>query len=283
MISKNAFTVFALFAGGVAGPARSTELQRVTIDAWQAYLRRAEIRMQGHLNADKPFLWIDEVGDISLRLRRGEIVVAPLIGQGTQDVPGGVIHDWIGGVFIPNASIGSLRAVLNDYASYKHIYRPAVVDSKMLACNASVQEFSMVWQRHVLFVNAAIRGNYRANDFTVDSRRGYSIVDATSIQQIEDYARSSEHLLPPDTGSGFIWRIHSIARYEERDGGVYLEIEAIALTRDIPVSVSWLLNPAVHRLSMSSLTVTLRQTRQAVDMRPVTGDWIAMSDRKGHR
>jgi hypothetical protein len=64
---------------------------------------------------------------------------------------------------------------------------------------------------------------------------------------------------------------------------VYLEIEAIALTRDIPLSVFWLVNPAVHRLSMSSLTVTLRQTRQAVDMRPVTGDWIAMSDRKGHR
>jgi hypothetical protein len=32
--------------------------------------------------------------------------------------------------------------------------------------------------------------------------------------------------------------LQSIARREERDGGVYVELEAIGLTRDIPVSLS---------------------------------------------
>jgi hypothetical protein len=71
-------------------------------------------------------------------------------------------------------------------------------------------------------------------------------------------------LLPPGTGNGFIWRIRSVARYEERDGGVYLELEAMALTRDIPASLAWMANPIVNHLSINSLTTTLRQTRDAV-------------------
>lgn len=59
-------------------------------------------------------------------------------------------------------------------------------------------------------------------------------------------------------------RIHSIARYEERDGGVYFELEAIALTRDIPASLAWMVKPVVNHLSINSLTTTLRQTRDAV-------------------
>jgi hypothetical protein len=103
----------------------------------------------------------------------------------------------------------------------------------------------------VLFVNAAMRGRYCAHDVVLDSQRGYSIVDTTTLQQIKNYGLPSEHLLPPDTGSGFIWRIYSIARYEQRDGGVYLEIEGIALNRDIPTSLRWLVNPVVNHLSVN--------------------------------
>jgi hypothetical protein len=236
--------------------------------------------MQPRLDSDKPFLWIDETTDRALRVRRGEIVVMPMIGQGTRDVPEGLIHDWIGGVFIPNTSIDKLLAVVHDYDRYKEIYRPVVTDSHSEACAAD-REFSMVWQRHVLFVNAAIQGRYQAHEFAVDSHRRYSIIDATSIQEIEHPGHSGQHLLPPDNGSGFMWRMHSISRYEQRDGGVYLEIEAIALTRDVPPSLRWMVNPVVHRLSMNSLTTTLRQTRQAVNLEPATPEQLAMREAGG--
>jgi len=57
------------------------------------------------------------------------------------------------------------------------------------------------------------------------------------------------------------------AYYEERDGGVQLELEALALSRDIPVMMRWLVNPCVNRLSINSMTTTLQQTRDAVNMR----------------
>jgi len=121
----------------------------------------------------------------------------------------------------------------------------------------------MILRRHALFVNVVIQGRYRAHSSAVDSRRGYSVVNATRFQQIEHYRNPSQQLLPPDTGDGYIWRMHSIARYQERDGGVYLEVEAMALTRDIPASLRWLVTPVVNQVSISSITTTLSQTRQA--------------------
>lgn len=86
-----------------------------------------------------------------------------------------------------------------------------------------------------MFVNATTQSRYQTRDVSVDDRHAYNTADATRVQQIEAYGQPGEHLLAPDTGDGYIWRLHTIARYEERDGGVYLEIEAIALTRDIPL------------------------------------------------
>jgi hypothetical protein len=122
----------------------------------------------------------------------------------------------------------------------------------------------MVWQHKILFVDAAIEGQYQAHDFALDGRRGYSIANTTMVREIESYGQNDERFLAPGQGNGFIWRMHSIARYEERDGGVYLELEAIALTRDIPLSLRWMVNPVVNHLSIDSLVTSLRQTRDAV-------------------
>lgn len=279
MNNIKALAVLAAFIGGVAGPARSTDLQSETLAAWQAYLRDAGTRMQARLDTNKPFLWIDETADRKLRVQRGEIVVEPVAGRGTKDIPNGLIHDWIGGGFIPNATVESLLAVVQNYDSYKEIYKPAVTESKSLGCNGGDQKFSMIWQRHVMFVNAAIQGQYYAHNVALDSRRGYSVVDATRVQEIEQYGSSDEHLLAPDTGSGFIWRIRSIVRYEQRDGGVYLEIEAIALSRDISPSLRWMVTRVVNHLSSNSLKTTLHQTRQAVQAH-ATPETLAMCERK---
>jgi hypothetical protein len=191
-------------------------------------------------------------------------VVAPVIRRGSQSVSSGLVHDWIGAAFIPNATIASLLSVIHDYDRYKDFYKPVVAESQTLACTETDQRFSMVWRRRVLLINAAMETQYQSHDFVVDGRRGYSIVSSTQVREIEDAGQAGERLLPPGQGSGFIWRLHSIARYEERDGGVYLELEAIALTRDIPSSLKWLVSPVVNHLSINSLTASLRQTRDAV-------------------
>ena len=281
MTGMKGLFVTAVMAIGVGARADAAELQSATVDAWQEYVRAAGARMQARLGRERPFLWLDEAPDRALQVRRGEVIVAPLAEHGTEAVPGGLIHDWIGAIFIPNATIESLLRVVRDYDRYKEIYKPVVADSRSLDSGSTDQEFSMVWQRHVLFVNAAMQGHYRAHDVIVGAHRGYTVVNTTKLQQIEGYGQRGEHLLPPDIGGGFLWRIHSISRYEERDGGVYLEVEAIALSRDIPASLRWLVNPVVNRLSVNSLAITLQQTREAVGTLQVAQRRPMLREHKG--
>jgi hypothetical protein len=255
----------ALSCGSSLAAAPATnQLQRETVNAWEEYIRTVDSRMRARFDGYTPFLWIDESVHRGRRIGQGDILVAPVLPHGTQSVPNGLIHHWIGGVFIPGATITSLSAVVQDYGKYKDFYKPVVVDSKVLGCTDENQRFSMLLQHRVLFVTAAIQGEYSARGVKVDGRREYNVADAVLVQEIEHYGGREERLLPPGTGNGFIWRLHSIARYEERDGGVYLELEAIALTRNIPASVRWFVNPVVNHLSINSLTTTLQQTRDAV-------------------
>jgi len=265
MKGMKALVGLTLMVEAVPGLLSAIELRPGAVKAWDDYVRSTGLRMKARLNGQRPFLWTDESPDRRLRIRRGEIMVAPVVGRGTQNVPDGLIHDWIGAVFIPNATFERLSTVVHDYDRYKEIYKPVVADSKVLSCTDTDQEFSMTWQFRVLSVNATMESQYKAHDFAVDARRGYNLAVTTRVQEIEGYGLPGEHLLPPGQGNGFIWRLTSIARYEERDGGLYLELEAIALTRGIPASLRWLVNPVVNRLSINSVMTTLRQTRDAVN------------------
>ena len=255
----------ALVVAGCAWHAASAaELGPGTLEAWNAYLKQTDLRLRERVEHQRPFLWMDESPERAARVRRGEVVVAPAVGSGTEEVPNGLVHDWIGVIFIPGGTLESVSAVIHDYDDYRRIYCPVVSESKTISSTDNSQEFQMVWQRKVLFVRAAMQGRYQSRDVLLDGQRGYTVAHAVSLREIVAYGRKDQRLLPPNTGSGFIWRIHSIARFEQRDGGVYMELEALALSRDVPASLAWLVNPFVNRLSISSLTTTLRQTRDAV-------------------
>jgi len=47
-----------------------------------------------------------------------------------------------------------------------------------------------------------------------------------------DYGQRDELRLAPDEGSGYVWRLVTFARFEERNGGLYLELEVVALSRE---------------------------------------------------
>ena len=50
--------------------------------------------------------------------------------------------------------------------------------------------------------------------------------------------------------------------FEERDGGVYVEFEAVSLTRDVPRLVSAIVTPIVRQLPRDSLELTLLNLRR---------------------
>lgn len=244
--------------------AKSAELQPKTLHAWDDYVRTANAEMQMRLAPGGHFLWLDENPDRLAKVRNGEIVVAPAGPHIPKRVPGGLIHDWIGAAFIPNTSIRDVLGVVRDYVRYSDFYRPTVIDSKTIVHGNMDDRFSMLLMNKGLFLKTALDGDYETSYFQVDDRRWYSIAHTTRLREIEGYGGPGEHELAEDEGSGLIWRLSSITRLEERDGGVYVELEALALSRDIPVSLRWLVDPIVRRVSRDSLITSLRQTGNAV-------------------
>ena len=153
---------------------------------------------------------------------------------------------------------------MRDYRRYKEFYHPGVVESKSLASEGLKDKFSIVLMNRVLVSKKALDSDCESSYFRVDDRHWYSLSHTTRIQEVDNYGSENQHELPTDEGTGLIWRLNSITRFEERDGGVYVELEAMALSRDIPASLHWLVAPIVRRASKNSLVLSLEQTEKAI-------------------
>jgi len=232
-------------------------------------------RLPGH------FLWTDELPSRENRVRAGEVVVSPIADNTQETVPSGLIHHWIGAVFIPGARIDNVIAVVRDYDHYADFYKPTVIDAKTLSRKAAEDRFTMVMVDKTMFMKRALDSEYQSRFTRVDSRRWYNIARTTRVQELAGAAKPNTRRLSDGEGSGYIWRMCTMSRYEERDGGVYVEIEAIALSRSIPAMLQLVVEPIVRRVSRSSLTTTLEQTRTAAGSYVKSGSALSASRRPG--
>jgi hypothetical protein len=97
-----------------------------------------------------------------------------------------------------------------------------------------------------------------------DQKHGYSISRSSRISEISAPGSRSERALRPDEEQGFLWRLNSYWSYEERDGGLYLQIEAVSLTRAVPRGLGWVIGPYIASIPRESLEFTLRSARDAM-------------------
>ncbi len=195
------------------------------------------------------------------RVRRGEALVSQIEAG---SVPHGLIHRWVGAVFVPDATVADVLAVTRDYDQYPRWFGPTINQVNLLSKAGGEDCFVIRYVRKVLYVTAVIEAEYAARYSQVDATRWYSITRSVRVQDIQGYGQPDERKLPPDDGNGYVWRIYNITKYEQRDNGVYIEEQDIALSRQIPVALRWIVEPAVKRLSRGLLERSLQQTRRAV-------------------
>jgi hypothetical protein len=248
-----------------ANASHAADLRPETVSAWEQYIQVKDAAVK--LSAQAPWVTNDNRHDCAI-LRSGKILVAPAGPNIPYRVPGGLIHDWIGTAFIPNATISQVLAAVRDYDRYKDLYRPGVVNSKLVSSSDDQDRFSLLLMNKAIIMRKAIEGDYRASYFRIDDHRWYSVAESTRVQEVEDYGGPNERLLPVDQGAGLIWRVHTITRYEEREEGVFTQMEAMVLSRDVPNALRWIVNPIVRRVSRDSLQLSLQQTRGAVQSNP---------------
>jgi len=185
----------------------ASALKQETLKAWDDYLRTVNLRLNRSLSTGDPSLWIEEEARQRQRVRQGEILISPVGESGLKKVHDGLIHDWIGDVFISSARMDEVFTILHDYNRYKDFYKPTIIESRLLGRTSEEYQFSMLGLKTVLFETIVYEGQFESHCSLLDGRRRYCVSYCTRFQEIKDYGQASQHKLPIGEGHGYIWRL----------------------------------------------------------------------------
>jgi hypothetical protein len=244
--------------------AAAADLQPRTAEAFERYQRLTEAR----LDAPGPFLWVDTLAEPLRKTKRDELHRGGLLIERltTQDmgkpieIPGGLVHHWLGTVFVAGATADQAVALLQAYDRHAQIYTPVIARSRLLGRDGDTfRPFLRFRTKKIITV---VVNSEHVAKFT---RPGRDRVDgrlrSTRIAQVENPDTPEERELPPGRDDGYLWRLNTYWRLLEADGGVYVQCESISLTRSIPAAFGWLIGPFVTSVPRESLTFTLETTR----------------------
>ncbi|MCU1255921.1 MAG: hypothetical protein JWM83_2220 [Candidatus Angelobacter sp.] len=251
--------------------APAAELKQKTTSAFDRYVAATEARFANELRPEGTFLYIDGMNPDARRqaydqLKQGGILVEKLETKAaglSSDIPDGMLHHWVGLIFIPGATLAKTIPIVKDYDRRAELYKPDVSASRTIAHNGD--DFKMFLRLHQKrFTTVDFNTTYDVHWGSVDSTKVYSNSISTRIAEVKDPNKPDGEELPVGAGHGYLWRLNTYWRFEEKDGGVYLQCEALSLTRDMPTGLGWLLKPLVTSIPKQSLNRALGQTRTVV-------------------
>ncbi|MBI1940411.1 MAG: hypothetical protein HYS33_02760 [Acidobacteria bacterium] len=250
----------------------SAELKPKTLEAFGRYVEATEARIEKELKRPDAFLYVDGLPEprraqVRAQLQRGEVFMdrlQTLDASGRKiTAPDGLIHHWIGAVFVPGATLRQTLDLVQDYDRHQDIYRPEVVRSKLVARHGN--DFKIFYRlRKKKLITVTLNSDHDVHYFPVDERHWHSRSYTTRIAEVADADEPGEREKPVGNDGGFLWRLYSYWRFEEGDGGVFVECESISLTRDIPMLLNWLIKPFVTGIPRESLQMTMGSTRSAL-------------------
>ena len=255
-------------AGEPALPKLKAETQAV----FEHYVELAEARNEGELKRGTDLLWVDGLpeeqrAEAYAALKRGEVKMRKLeILENGKPVrcPGGMIHHWTGVVFLPGAKLADVLGVLENYDRHSAYYSPDVERSKIESREGDHFRVFLRFRRHKV-ITVVLNTEHEVQYFHDAPRKAHSRSSAVRIAEVENAGKRDEREKTPGDDDGFLWRMETWWRMEEKDGGVYVQSEVASLTRDIPKGLGWMIRPFVTDIPKESLTFTLEATRKAVE------------------
>jgi hypothetical protein len=251
--------------------ANAAELNKPTLDAFNRYVQLTEARINSEQKAQGPFLYPDFLPPQQraaeyARLRQGQTLIQRMEtrdGGKKIDPHDGMIHHWLGVVFIPGVTLKQTLALVQDYANHQKYYAPDVQQSRLISHNGNDFQIFYRLKRHKV-VTVVLNTNYDVHYVDLSPTRAFSRSYSTRIAEVADPGEEDEHEKPVDDGTGFMWRLDTYWRFEQRDGGTYVQCEAVSLSRDIPTGLGWMIGPFVESVPRDSLQFTLEKTRTAL-------------------
>jgi hypothetical protein len=233
------------------------------VSAFDQYVAGVEGRLVRQHRSAKGFVAPAAGPEVEARLRRGELIVEKLTPANGADLPGAMLHHWRGTAFVAGATAADFERLMRDFGAYPQRFSPQVVQARVISqAGDRFQTAMRVRQRHVITV--VMDTTYDVSFGRLDQRHGYSVSRSSQISEIDSPGTSRERALTAKEEHGFLWRLTTYWSYEERDGGVTMQIESVSLTRSIPAGLGWAVGPFVESVPRESLEFTLRSVCNAL-------------------
>jgi hypothetical protein len=243
------------------------------VAAFNTYAATVESRLAQQHRSANTFLALEPAA--RARLRSGQLLIEKIT---TPTAPGALLHDWRATAFVPNATVADFEHLLQDFSAYPQNFAPQIVSSIVLSRTPTDTLLRLrTRQHHVITVvlDTTCDVTFASLDPTPGvpgqlagwGGHGYSISRSTRIDQIT-----------PTGDDGFLYRLNTYWTYEQRDGGLYLQIESLSLTRSIPHGLAWAIQPYLESIPRESLVFTLTSARNALQ-KLATENWQLKTER----
>ena len=260
-------------------PLNAADLQAQAAQNYARYIALTQVQVDAELAQSGSCLWVERLPESRrtealAQLRSGGVVIEKLetLDDGKPiAVPGGLIHHWIGTAFVPGATLAQTLAFMQDYNHKVEYFKPDIVRSKILKHEGD-DYFVLLRFYQKKIITTVIDTDQEVHYHVVDKTHAWSRSSATRVQEVDNPGKSDERLEPEGHDRGFVWKLNTFWRFEEKDGGTYLECQAISLSRDIPTGLGWMVGSFVSSVPRESLTFTLTTARAALAKKTVASN-----------
>jgi hypothetical protein len=278
MIRLSLFAAAAILAVdlGAAAPTGGAEfppIDKSVKSAWKRYIAAAERRISVETADPVRFLAMDFVKSpaaarqaaVTGRVPVSEMAAERGVDGRELDVPDAWVHHWRGAILLPRATLDHVLARLKESVPKSTDVLASAIRSRSAD---GLQVFLQVERRQSLAGLLPIRLVYNTDHAVAFARhsavRASSVSIATRIAQVDGAGSASPRELAPGDDYGFLWRWHSYWRYEQVQGGVIAECEAISLSRGAPIGTRYIAARLASGAAIESMTRALVSLRQHV-------------------
>lgn len=254
-----------LLVAAIIGLSVSTLAAAALTDAAaKAYAEYADRARQSFLSRVNQLVGSGDVERASLR--REETVVRPAGGDGIQTMPDSLIHHWRGTVFIRGVTLDQVVSVSRAYRDYPKIFRP-VIAATVLSDEGEALRVQFRMKQSAAGMTATLDMWSSIRYVKSDATHAYVLSSSDTIREVKDAGRATERSLAAGHENGYLWRGATFTRFVEGDGGVYMEMETIGLSRAFPPLLGWVIEPIARRIGRASVEDSAQEFRRAVLMR----------------
>jgi hypothetical protein len=229
-----------------------------TLNAFDRYAVVVEDRIRSD-SSTANFLRVLPDESKRARVRKGEVLVESAQGLGVRPdiaIPNGQIQHWVGAAFLQDATIDGVLPRLRNYNNRSRYMMPEIIASQLTDRQGDV------FQVYLRLVEKAILSGV----FDLDLRVVYQ-TEGTGRLAIESRSVSvvavSDASAPVGSAAkdrGLLWALNHYWRILQMDGGLYVECEALVLSRPTPFMLRWIARPVIARAARESLIRTVHAT-----------------------